>query len=60
IQSPHELKQIIISDITGKIVVDQKVGGAEITINHQLDNGIYIIHIVTDKNAYMRKLQIQQ
>ncbi len=60
ITSPELIKYLIIFDITGKVVYAESVENYETMIKNELNSGIYILKIYTDKTVFTRKLQIKK
>ena len=59
LQSPAQMKQIHISDITGRVVYSEILDAGERKIQtHQFESGMYIVRILTDEGLFTGKLQI--
>ena len=54
------INEVIITDITGKVVFNNKVNNTEIQIRKPFESGIYIIRIYTQEGIAIEKLQIQK
>ncbi len=59
IRSGSNIRNIIVSDITGKVVYKETANHTEVKINKPFESGIYILQIYTDEGAFVRKLQIR-
>ena len=60
IVSPEMIKDIVIYDITGKVIYVESVDNFETMIQREFNSGMYILKIHTDKTVYTRKLQINR
>jgi len=60
ITSSEMIKDLVIYDITGKVVYNESVDNYETMIQSELNSGIYILNIYTDKTVYTRKLMIKK
>lgn len=60
LRSQSIMNNIIITEITGKQVLNLNVNTYEIKIDAPLQSGIYIVTVVTDEGVFVRKLQVQK
>jgi hypothetical protein len=61
IVSPFAMQQIIISDLTGRTIKSINASGFEQHISTQnLNNGIYIVSVISENGSTIKKLQIQK
>lgn len=58
--SPELIKEILIYDITGKVVYSEKVNNYEKRIDNKFSGGIFILKIYTDKTIHTKRLLIKQ
>ncbi len=59
ITSGGMIRNLVITDITGKVVYNDIINDTQVRLNNQFRSGIYIVSIQTDKGVIVRKLQIQ-
>ncbi|TVQ08063.1 MAG: T9SS C-terminal target domain-containing protein [Bacteroidetes bacterium] len=59
IRAGSNIRNIIISDITGKVVYKESANHLEVKIQRPFESGIYLLHIYTDEGVFVRKLQIR-
>jgi hypothetical protein len=62
ISYPEGTKQLIITDITGKVILQQNVKGTEcdITADKFSSNGVYIVKVVTNQKTMNKKLIVNK
>lgn len=60
VRSGSMIKNIILTEITGKQILNQSVNSSQIMVNKPLQTGIYIVTVVTEEGVFVKKLQVQK
>lgn len=61
ISAGNRMEQIIVTDITGRVVYNETLSSFEHQLNtSNLDNGIYIMSILTEQGKMVRKFQVRK
>jgi len=60
ISTKSKINRVVISDVTGSVVYNSSVNDIKRISTGDLDTGLYILRIYTEKGTYLKKLQIQK